>query len=68
MNHLYKPPQPSPQLHQHPRDKFLLSRIIPTNQPPITNKGKLGITNPRTKATINRREAVNNQILPTISR
>ena len=42
------------------------SKTIPTSHPPTANKGKPGKTNPGTKATINHREAVNNQTLPTI--
>ena len=61
MYHLCKPSKPSPQLHQHPRDKFLLSRIVPTNQPPITNKGNVEIAELGIGVTINHKEVTNNQ-------
>ena len=61
MYHLCKPLQPPSQLCNHPWDKFLLSKIVPTNQPPTTNKGKVEITELGIEATTNRKEATNNQ-------
>ena len=66
----YAPPvkrfKPLHPLHLLCWDKYLHKKIIPTSQPPIINKGKLGITDLGTKATINHREAVNDQTLPTM--
>ena len=64
MHRLHKPPQ----LHQHPWDKYFLNRIVPTNLPPIINKGKLEKTGPATKVITNSREAVNNRTLPIMPR
>ena len=61
MYHLFKPLQPTSQLFHHPWDKFLLSKIIPTNQPPTTGKGKVEITELGTRETTNCKEASNNQ-------
>ena len=61
MYHLFKPLQPTSQLFHHPWDKFLLSKIIPTNQPPATNKGKVEITELGAGAATNCKEASNNQ-------
>ena len=41
-------------------------KIFPTSLPPTINKGKLEIIGPETKPITNRREAVNNQTLPTM--
>ena len=60
--------KPSPLLHLLRWDKYLHNKTIPTILPPTINNGKLEIIDPRTKATINRRKAVNNPTLPTMSR
>ena len=43
----------------------MLSRIVSTNQPPITNKGKVEITELGIGVTTNRKEEAHIQILPT---
>ena len=60
MHHQCKQFKPPPPLHPLHWDRYLHNKTIPTSQPPIINKGKLGITSPATKAITNRREAVNN--------
>ena len=61
MYHPFKPLQPTSQLFHHPWDKFLLSKIVPTNQPPTTNKGKVEITELGIGAATNCKEASSNQ-------
>ena len=68
MHHQCKRFKPLPLLHPLHWDRCLHNKTIPTSRPPIINKGNLGITNLGTKATINRREVVNNQTLPTMPR
>ena len=67
MHHWYKLFKPLPLLHLLHWDRCLHNKTVPTSHPLITNKGKPGIIDPRTKETIDRKEAVNNQILPTMS-
>ena len=66
MHHQCKQFKPLPLLHLLHWDRCLHNKTVPTSQPPINNKGKLEIIEPGTKATINHREEVNNQTLPTM--
>ena len=67
MHHQCKLSNPPPQLHLLHWDRCLHNKTVPTIHPQIINKGKLGMTDPETKATINYREVVNNQTLKTMS-
>ena len=66
MHHQYKRFKPPPLLHLLCWDKCLHNKTVPTILPPTINKGKLEITELGIKAITNQKEAVNNQILPTI--
>ena len=66
MHHQCKQFKPPPLLHLLHWDRCLHSKTVPTSQPPITNKGKPVLTDPRTKEKINEMEEFNNQTLPTM--
>ena len=68
MHHQYNLCKPSPPLHPLHWDKCSHNKTVPTSLPPIINQRKLGITGPTTKVITNRREAFNNQTLPTMPR
>ena len=67
MHHQCNKFKPLPPLHLLYWDKCSHNKTVPTNLPPLINKGNLGIIGPTTKAITNHREAVNNRILPTMS-